>query len=192
MRRIFGLLASATTLFSAGPGTAATLDDVVIHGKMAEAIREKNELSVVWAEKIAKHCIDEAASHNFGVAVAIIDQYGTIIYYYRGDGKGKAATESALGKAKTAWNMRAPSRAAINAVNSGNSSDARQIAAGNLLATGGLPIVVDNQFLGAIGVGGTAPSPTFNDEICGYNALTAILGPQPPLLPEVKPPARGG
>ena len=48
---------------------------------------------------------------------------------------------------------------------------------------GGLPIIVDNQMIGAVGVGGGNA-----DEACAYNALTKVLGPQPPLRPP--PPAR--
>ena len=41
---------------------------------------------------------------------------------------------------------------------------------------GGLPIVVENQLIGAMGVGGGNM-----DEMCAYTALTKVLGPQPPL-----------
>ncbi len=41
---------------------------------------------------------------------------------------------------------------------------------------GGLPIVVENNLIGAIGVGGGNM-----DEQCAYQALTKVLGPQPPL-----------
>ena len=38
-------------------------------------------------------------------------------------------------------------------------------------------------------VGGMAATPpTWSDEICGYNALTAVLGPQPKLLPDLPNP----
>ena len=42
--------------------------------------------------------------------------------------------------------------------------------------SGGLPIIVDDQLIGAIGVGGSNM-----DEQCAHVALTAVLGPQPPL-----------
>ena len=45
---------------------------------------------------------------------------------------------------------------------------------------GGLPIVVDGQLIGAIGVGGNR----LGDEPCAHAALTEILGPQPPLVEE--------
>jgi glc operon protein GlcG len=183
--RIALMAAAAATLF-AGVGLAQTLNDVVIHGPMADRIREKNELSVVVAEKIAKHCIDEAASKNMSVSVALVDQFGTIIYYYRADGQAKGATESALKKALTAWSTRNPSHALQNQVALNPAAAATQFIQGNFPVAGGLPIVVENQFLGAIGVGGMAAMPpTWSDEICGWNALTAVLGPQPALLPIV-------
>jgi uncharacterized protein GlcG (DUF336 family) len=124
-----------------------------------------------------------------GVSVVIIDQFGVITYYVRGDGQGKTNTESALWKARTTLNTRAPSKAQMNAVRTGAVSESRVIWQGNFANAGGLPIVVDGQFLGAIGVGGMAAQPgVWSDEICGYNALTAILGPQPPLLPDLPNP----
>ena len=50
--------------------------------------------------------------------------------------------------------------------------------------SGGLPIVVDDQLIGAVGVGGGNA-----DEQCAYQALVKVLGPQPPLA---TPPAGGG
>jgi len=50
---------------------------------------------------------------------------------------------------------------------------------------GGLPIVVENNLIGSIGVGGGNM-----DEQCAYSALTKVLGPQPP-LPVPNPPAAG-
>ena len=48
------------------------------------------------------------------------------------------------------------------------------------LVSGGLPIVVDDQMIGAIGVGGGNA-----DEQCAYQALIKVLGPQPPLAPNM-------
>jgi hypothetical protein len=49
---------------------------------------------------------------------------------------------------------------------------------------GGLPIVVEDQLIGAIGVGGGNA-----DEQCAYQALVKVLGPQPPLTQAPPPPA---
>jgi hypothetical protein len=52
--------------------------------------------------------------------------------------------------------------------------------------SGGLPIVVDDQLIGAVGVGGGNA-----DEQCAYQALVKVLGPQPP-LPQAQAPGGGG
>jgi hypothetical protein len=61
---------------------------------------------------------------------------------------------------------------------------------------GGLPIIVNDVLIGAIGVGGSAPKPpVWSDEICAQKALEEVIGPQPPLLADVRhvePGAGGG
>jgi len=51
-----------------------------------------------------------------------------------------------------------------------------------------LPILVNgNQLIGVIGVGGSAGNPpVWSDEICAWRALTKVIGPQPPLLPDAQ------
>src|SRR5215470_7225253 len=181
--------ALAMTALTGTAFAAASLNDVIQKGDAANKVMEKNRINFATAKAIGDHCLNEAASKGFGVSVVIIDQFGTISYYVRGDGQGKTNTESALWKARTTLNTRAASKAQMNAVRSGNVNEARVIWQGNFANAGGLPIVVDGQFLGAIGVGGMAATPpTWSDEICGYNALTAVLGPQPKLLPDMPNP----
>jgi uncharacterized protein GlcG (DUF336 family) len=189
MKIRIALMAAIAAVTLAGTGMAASLSDVVQKGEWADRIKEKNQLNIATAERIAKHCVQAAAAKNLGVSIAIVDQFGVIIYYYRADGQGKTNTETALMKAKTVLNTRAPSKAVMNAVRSGNQSEARAISFGNFANSGALPIVVEGQFLGAIGVGGMAPTPgVWSDEICAHNALTAIIGPQPALLPDLPNP----
>ncbi len=178
----------AATVFG-GSTFALSLSDVVQKGANADKVMEKNQINWATAKAIGEHCINEAAAKGMGVSVVILDQFGTITFYGRGDGQGKVNTESALWKANTVLHTRAPSKAQMNAVRTGAVSESRVIWQGNFANAGGLPIVVDGQFLGAIGVGGMAATPpTWSDEICGYNALTAVLGPQPKLLPDLPNP----
>jgi len=189
MKIRIALMAAIAAVALTGTGMAASLSDVVQKGEWADRIKEKNQLNIATAERIAKHCVDAARAKNLGVSIAVVDQFGVIIYYYRADGQGKTNTETALMKAKTVLNTRQPSKAQMNAVRSGNQSEARVISFGNFANSGALPIVVEGQFLGAIGVGGMAPTlPTWSDEICAHNALTAVLGPQPALLPDLPNP----
>ena len=187
--RIALTAAIAAVALSGTAMAAATLNDVVQKGAMADRLKEKNQINLATAKAIGDHCVAAAAAKGLGVSVVIVDQFGIITYYVRADGQGKTNTETALMKAKTVLNTRQPSKAQMNAVRSGNTSEARVISFGNFANAGALPIVVDGQFLGAIGVGGMAPTPgTWSDEICAHNALTAVLGPQPALLPDLPNP----
>ena len=57
--------------------------------------------------------------------------------------------------------------------------------------SGGLPIVVNKQLIGAVGVGGSAPRlPVWSDEICAHKALVEVIGPSVPPLVEDLPPRR--
>src|SRR5256885_7207604 len=97
-----GLLAAGAATMIAGTSMGASLSDIVIKGPMAERIHENAEISVSVAEKLAKHCIDEAASKNMSVSVAVLDQYGTLTYYYRADGQPKGAPNPHSRKPKLA------------------------------------------------------------------------------------------
>jgi uncharacterized protein GlcG (DUF336 family) len=79
----------------------------------------------------------------------------------------------------------------MNNVLQGNQSEFRAgYWNGEFANKGGLPIVAEDQFLGAIGVGGSNV-----DEECAQAALEAVVGPQPPLvqnLPRRPGAANGG
>ncbi len=61
--------------------------------------------------------------------------------------------------------------------------EARLAPLGQFWNSGGLPIIVDDVLIGAIGVGGMPPTAEWSDEICAHQAMTTVLGPQPPLAP---------
>jgi len=189
-RLYVGLLAAAaaTALIGIGPGRAADGDQFVIRGDATKAILEQNEINIATAEAISKACIDEAVKQGVKVSIAVFDQFGELVYLYRMDGQTKVAIDTAMMKARTVLNTRQPSKATMNAVLSGRSSELRQQSFGNFANSGGLPIVINgNQFIGAIGVGGSAPKlPEWSDEICAWRAMTKVMGPQPPLLPDVQ------
>ena len=150
---------------------------------------EQNQINVATAEAIGKACVDEAAKQGVRISIVILDQFGEPVYFYRMDGQNKINIETAFMKARTVLNTRQPSKATMNQVLTGRSSEVRQISFGNFANSGALPIVVHgNQFIGAVGVGGSAPRlPEWSDEICAWRALTKVMGPQPALLPDVPP-----
>lgn len=190
IRTILIATAAAGALVATG-AVAASLDSLVIHGAAAKKIHEKYALSIDTAKKMAATCIDFAKQHNVAVSVAIMEPTGEMIYFERMDGQGKLNTSTAILKAKTALVTRASTHLVMNNVLQGNVSDFRAgYWNGEFANKGGLPIIAEDQFLGAIGVGGSNV-----DEECAQAALEAVVGPQPPLvqnLPRRPGAANGG
>ena len=165
-----------------GPAAPMALNDVIVVGAPAREAFERNMLQLDVAEKIAKVCFDFSRRNNQTVSVHIADQFGNAIYVGRMDGQTSDNVDSARLKAETAVYFREPT------------SDWAKLAAddpimaiwvhqlGQFAAPGGLPIIVEDQLLGAIGVGGSA-----ENEACAYEALVTVLGPQPSLNGSVEP-----
>jgi len=171
------LAAGLSTLLSAPAG--AQLDNFIIQGETAERILERSAITLDTAKRIAAVCADAARERGSQAAIAILDQFGMLVYFERMDGiRGVTQIEAAIRKAKTSLITREPSRAVYNRVESGQFTDFHWGHWYDAFKTpGGLPIIVDHQLLGAIGVGGAG-----FDEECAHMALTEVLGPQPPLL----------
>jgi uncharacterized protein GlcG (DUF336 family) len=171
----------------AGTLAAQDIDKFVISGAAAKAAKIRDEISLDAARRIADHCFRQAAERNLGTSIFVLNPSGHIVYALRADGQTPVAVETALLKAKTALFMRASTHAQMNQMMQDPARDARlrplQAEFDLFWNSGGLPIVVDDVMIGAIGVGGMAPSAEWSDEICAHNALTAVIGPQPPLAP---------
>ena len=189
MKMKIGLLAAAAVVVLAGFARAEDSDKFLVRGEASKVLMEQNQINVVTAEAIGKACVEEAIKQGVRISIVILDQFGEPVYFYRMDGQNKINIETAFMKARTVLNTRQPSKATMNQVLTGRSSEARQISFGNFANSGALPIVVNgNQFIGAVGVGGSAPRlPEWSDEICAWRALTKVMGPQPALLPDVPP-----
>jgi uncharacterized protein GlcG (DUF336 family) len=189
MKVCLGLVVIIMALALNGATYADDGDKFVVRGDATKALMEQNQINIVTAEAISKACVDEANKQGVKVSIVIYDQFGEPVYMYRMDGQARIAIETAMMKAHTVINTRQPSKAVMNQVLTGRSSELRQYSFGNFANSGGLPIVINgNQMIGAIGVGGSAPNvPIWSDEICAWRALTKVIGPQPPLLPDVQP-----
>src|SRR5690242_19999280 len=107
----------------------------------------------------------------------VLDHGGNHIYMDRMDGQAYLAIVTAEMKARTALMDREPSKALMNRVIQDPFRDLEAIQLGLFSSSGGLPIVVNKQLLGAVGVGGSAPRvPVWSDEVCAHKALTQVIG----------------
>lgn len=129
---------------------------------------ERKLLSTDAAREIVDTCVAFAAEHNLTLAVAVVDISGVLLDFHMMEGGGPTTSETAILKAKTAAHWRRPTTVLEEAVNGGGNQAPLWI--NDFPKGGGLPIMVDGQIAGAVGVGG----PDRQDE-CAQAGIDAIL-----------------
>jgi glc operon protein GlcG len=169
-------LAAAALAIAAGPVAAQNLSKFVISDEAAKKTMIKNEINADTAAKIAQACVDFAVKNNQAITVFILSPTGQIVHSHRMDGQVPINIETALLKAQSVLYTRDSTHQRANMVANNLSLQMRWAPLGVFPTAGGLPIVVDGQMIGAIGVGGGN-----KDEECAYQALTTVVGPQPAL-----------
>jgi glc operon protein GlcG len=105
------------------------------------------------AKAAAGAALAEAKKNNWRMAISIVGPAGDLVYFEKMDGVQLASIEVSQGKARTAVRFRVPSKVFAD-----------QYAAGNMVfmtfpekpvaSEGGIPIVVNERIIGAIGVSG--------------------------------------
>ena len=135
----------------------------------AQLITQKT-LSLEASKKIVAAAVAYAKEKSApGGAIAVVDNGGNLIYLERLDGTFAAASEVATKKANTSALFKAPSSKLENAINSGRQA---LITVGHTFLQGGIPIVIDGQVVGAIGVSGSASAQQDEDiAIAGSKAI---------------------
>lgn len=119
----------------------------------SQTIQTKN-ISLEAAKRVVAEAVKYAKANNApGGAIAIVDNGGNLVYLERLDGTFAAAAEVSVKKANTAALFKAPSAKLENSINGGRQA---LITVGHTFLQGGIPIMVDGQMIGAIGVSGAA------------------------------------
>jgi uncharacterized protein GlcG (DUF336 family) len=181
--------ALALTLVTFGPSPVAAqgpvmpLTKAVVSDDVAKRTLMKMQINAATARALVDACVEFARASNASYSVFVLAPTGDVVDAHIMDGQFPIAVEAAELKAKTVLYARTSSRAITQRF---STLDGRVIRlhlgeSGGLayyFAPGGLPIVVEDQLIGAIGVGGGA-----QEEQCAHYALTKVLGPQPPLAP---------
>src|SRR6202049_3506170 len=191
--RIVGLgLAVIGVMALGGVALAQNLpEQFVVSGKAAEKIQDFTTINLATAERIADSCEKSAAAEGVQISIMVLDNDGNHVYMDRMDGQGYLNIITADMKARTALMDRQPSKAGMNRVIEDPTQELQLIQLGMFSNSGGLPIVVNKQLIGVVGVGGSAPHPpVWSDEICGHRALVEVIGPSVAPLVQDLPPRR--
>jgi glc operon protein GlcG len=161
----------------------------VIDGDRAEKIHDFRTVNLATAERIAETCQRMAIGEQVRHSIMVLDRQGTPVYFDRMDGQGYLNTFTAEMKARAVLLTGQPSKRAMNAVIADPALEFENMQLGLYSNSGGLPILVNGQMIGAIGVGGTPPQlPRWSDEICAQRAMREVLGDSVPALIEDVPP----
>ena len=137
------------SLIVAGSGLVFAQPD----GQMIARV-DKRVLTLAGARVVAAAAETEAKRLNTTGPVAVVDDGGNLLYLLRIDNTFPAGSYVAMDKARTAATFRMPTRNLEDAVKNGRTS---LVAVTQMTPlAGGVPIVIDGQIVGAVGVGGAA------------------------------------
>lgn len=115
-----------------------------------QAATSKRVLTLETARSIVAAAHEEARKNNWPGAIAVVDDGGWLLVAERMDNAATiVGAQVATEKARTAALFKRPSADLENAVNGGRPA---AITAGLVMMEGGLPIIIDGQVVGAIGV----------------------------------------
>lgn len=141
---------------------------------MALVLPDKKSLTLEAARVAMSACEKEATGGGWRVVIAVVDDGGHAILVQRLDGAQTSSIDTAVGKARAAVAWKRPTRLLEESVNGGRTAFL-SIADGMALLQGGVPIEIEGQVIGAIGVSGVKASDDELVALAGVNALKTAL-----------------
>lgn len=146
----------------------------------AQELPREATLPLALANKAAAAAQEKCKQDGYRVSVAVVDRAGVLKVLARGDGAGPHSTDSSTKKAYTASTLRKPTSELAEMVAKNPAAQGlRDISDKILLLGGGLPIEMEGEVVGGIGVGG-APGGHL-DTACAQAGLDSIgAGPKAP------------
>jgi len=164
----------------------------VVSGAEAAHVFEGNQISLAAAKNVARGCREFASNNGSTMSLYVLDNAGEMVHMERMDGELPANARTALLKAQTALRLREPTSLRGAPMKNSGYVPPRNVAPNAFnfyLGVGGLPIVVDGQMIGSLGVSGADGT---QDESCAIAGLKTAFG-EHALLPVYKTaPAKAG
>jgi glc operon protein GlcG len=114
-------------------------------------MRNKPSLTASDVQKMVAACKNEATKNKWNVSIAVVDDAGYLLYLERLDGAGPVTAEVAMEKAITSARTRRPSKFWEERIKERPSF---MKFPGVLPLQGGVPVMYQNECVGAIGVSG--------------------------------------
>jgi uncharacterized protein GlcG (DUF336 family)/mannose-6-phosphate isomerase-like protein (cupin superfamily) len=138
-------------------------------------IVEKKSLNLEGAKKAIAAAVDYAKKNNApGGVIAVVDEGGNLMALERLDGTFAMGATISIGKARTAVLFKKPTRFFEELINKGRT--AMTAVNGFTPLIGGIPIIIDGQVVGGVGVSGAASAN--QDEELALAGANALMGGQ--------------
>ena len=134
-------------------------------------MKTKHYLTAEDCKKIMSACEAEAAKHGWAVCIAIADDGGHLLAFQRLDNSPPASVEISQGKAHSAAIRRRATKQDEDMVNNGRVSALSM--PGITFLEGGVPIVVEGETVGAVGVSGVK---SVEDAQIAQAGISALIG----------------
>src|SRR5438874_3043212 len=136
-------------------------------------IIEKKSLNLDGAKKAIAAAVNYAKKNNApGGVIAVVDEGGNLMALERLDGTFAMGATISVGKARTAVLFKKPTRFFEELINKGRT--AMTAVEGFTPLIGGIPIMLDGQVVGGIGVSGAASAA--QDEELALAGANALMG----------------
>ncbi len=117
-------------------------------------VKTHHTLSLSAAQRLLAQGQDLAAGQGLNLSIAVVDAAGNLLAFGRMDDAALVTIDVAIGKARTAALLKAPSKLFEDMINAGAPSMAT--TPGLLPLQGGMPVVIEQVVVGAVGVSGSA------------------------------------
>lgn len=154
--------------------TAAIILSALSFNAMAIELPQKYVLSTTQAESIAKEALKECAKSQANVSISLVNDQGTLLYFYRGKETGSNTVRTSFRKAYTAASVKMPTSVLAKIAEAPGYSQLGKMEDDILLLPGGFPLSYKGSVIGGIGLSGS-PDPDL-EEACGKVASQKILG----------------
>ena len=145
---------------------------LLVSGSLGAQTMEKKTLTLEGARRVIAAAQAEAKRNNAGGVIAVVDDGGHLITLDRLDNTFAAGAEISVGKARTAVLFKRPTKFFEDVIRGGRTS---MVALPDFTPLqGGVPIIVDGQVVGGVGVSG-ANSAQQDEELALAGAAALMM-----------------
>jgi glc operon protein GlcG len=109
------------------------------------------------AKKVVALALAEARKNNWTMAAAIVDAGGNLVYFEKMDNTLIGSVNISIEKARSAVLFKRPTKAFEDALASGGGGLIVLGVHGAVVLEGGIPLLIDDNIVGAIGISGESP-----------------------------------